>query len=271
MDRPNFFNSIPQQTVAQIVWELDLQSASNLARTSSLLAALCVQVHGPAVAPYHSTTGMLVTRPNPASASVSFASPTSSESSSDSESHGNTETDMTSSPEEEDWEFEITPDLIQRLSLLPDRAQGHTLPTLPTEMQLEIFSYLDQIDSCCLGLAHPNLYVVFRAIHGTKMPLNTRRIGPNRLESAWEVVGKQECKQCGIYRCELHQHIKSWMPKDLEYCAMKGNFGLQAKEGANATCYRGKPSKPKRCGRHPLRTTSVHQDDASFNLPTPGR
>ncbi|KUJ15643.1 uncharacterized protein LY89DRAFT_90477 [Mollisia scopiformis] len=175
---------------------------------------------------------------------------------------------MTSSPEEEDWEFEITADLIQRLALIPKRTQGPALPNLPTELQLEIFSYLDQIDSCCLGLASPNLYVVFRAIHGTKMPLNTRRIGPNRLESAWEVVGKQECQQCGIYRCELHQHIKTWMPKELEYCAMKQNFGLRAIDGAKEHCFRGKPSKPKRCGRHPLRTTSVHQDDASFSLPS---
>ncbi len=138
--RSDFFNLLPQQTVAKIVGDLDPQSASNLARTSSLLATLCVQIHGPAVAPYHSTARMLVTRPSPASASVSFASTTSSESSSDSESHGNTETDMTSSPEEEDREFEITPDLIRRLSLLPQRAQGHTLPTLPKEMKREIVS-----------------------------------------------------------------------------------------------------------------------------------
>lgn len=260
--------SMPPGLVAQIVGELDLQSALSLAQTCRLFANLCVQVHGLAVPPFHhAATGMSVTRPS--APTVSFASTTSSASASDSESHGGTETDMTSSPEEEDWEFEVTPDLIRRLSLLPQRRQGHTLPTLPTELQLEVFSYLDQIDSCCLGLAHPNLYVVFRAIHGTKMPLNTRRMGPNKLESAWEVVGKQECKQCGIYRCELHQHIQTWMPKELEYCAMKQNFGLRAKDGAKETCYRGKPSKPKRCGRHPLRTTSVHQDDSHFNLPTP--
>lgn len=49
---------------------------------------------------------------------------------------------------------------------------------------------------------------------------------------------------------------------------MKQNFGLMAKDGANDNCFRGKPSKPKRCGRHPLRTTSVHQDDASFAITT---
>jgi hypothetical protein len=54
------------------------------------------------------------------------------------------------------------------------------------------------------------------------------------------------------------------MPKELEYCAFKQNFGIPAGNNAHASCYRGKPSKPKRCGRHPLRTTSVHQDDATF-------
>lgn len=205
----------------------------------------------------------------PHTATVTFA-PISSTSSNnaDYDSLASTDTDMTSSPEEDEWEFHVTPEIIRRLSLLPTRESAPTLPLLPTELKLEIFSYLDLIDSTCLGLASPNLYVVHRAIHGTKIPLNTRRIGPNKLESAWEVVGKQECKQCGIYRCELHQHIRTWMPKDLEYCSMKGNFGLPAKENAfHQTCYRGKPSKPKRCGRHPLRTTSIHQDDASFSLP----
>ncbi len=210
-----------------------------------------------------------LTESAPHTATVTFA-PISSTSSNnaDYDSLASTDTDMPSSPEEDEWEFEVTPEIIRRLSLLPTREAAPSLPLLPTELKLEIFSYLDLIDSTCLGLTSRNLYVVHRAIHGTKIPLNTRRIGPNKLESAWEVVGKQECKQCGIYRCELHQHIKTWMPMELEYCSMKGNFGLPAKENAfHKTCYRGKPSKPKRCGRHPLRTTSVHQDDASFSLP----
>jgi hypothetical protein len=160
------------------------------------------------------------------------------------------------------WEFKITPDLVRRLSLLPQLTSGHTLENLPTELALQIFSYLDKIDSTCLGLSSPKIYPLYRAIHGVKMPLNTRRTGPNALESAWEVVGKQQCKQCGIYRCELYQHIKTWMQEGLEYCAFKRNFGLAAPDGSYETCYRGKPSKPKRCGRHPLRTTSMHQDDA---------
>jgi len=225
-------------------------------------------IHGPGnLAPYDDTD--LITGLTANMASVSFTSASSSRSShSDFDSLASTDTDMTSSPgEDEDWEFEVTPDMIRRLSALPRRNLGATLPTLPTELQLEIFSYLDQIDSCCLGLASPNLYVVYRAIHGTKMPLNTRRIGPNKLESAWELVGKQECKQCGIYRCELHTHIQSWMPKELEYCALKNNFGLRAPDGSKPSCIRAKPTKPHRCGRHPLRTTSVHQDDSHFSLP----
>jgi hypothetical protein len=205
----------------------------------------------------------LTPTPNMASMTLEDAS-SSSASGSDDDTHGTAHTGMTT-PEEDEWVFKVTPDLVRRLSLLPQPKTGSTLENLPTELLLEVFKHLDKIDSVCLGLASPEIYPVYRAIHGTKMPLNTRRIGPNSLESAWEVVGKQSCKQCGVFRCELHQHIKTWMPKELEYCAFKLNYGLAASENANATCYRGKPSKPKRCGRHPLRTTSVHQDDAVAN------
>lgn len=160
--------------------------------------------------------------------------------------------------------FEITPEIARRLSVLPQVREGPALDTLPTELHLEIFSYLDKIDSTCLGLASRNLYLVFRALHGTKMPLNTRRVGPNKLESAWKALGKQECSHCGTYRCELHRHIKTWMGPDVEYCAMKRNFGRIAPNGAPDDCHRGKPTKPKRCGRHPLRTTSVHESDPNY-------
>ncbi|RFU29680.1 hypothetical protein B7463_g6670, partial [Scytalidium lignicola] len=179
----------------------------------------------------------------------------------------NTDTDSgeeCSTPAPEFPSFEITPEIARRLSVIPEVREGPALHTLPTELHLEIFGYLDKIDSTCLGLTARNLYFVFRAIHGTKMPLNTRRIGPNKLESAWEVVGKQECKHCGMYRCELYRHIKTWMGDGVEYCAMKRNFGKIAPNGAPDDCYRGKPSKPKRCGRHPLRTTSVHESDPNY-------
>jgi hypothetical protein len=47
----------------------------------------------------------------------------------------------------------------------------------------------------------------------------------------------------------------------LEYCSMKQNFGSHAKKNAKDHCYRSKPSKPRRCGRHPVRTSTIHQDD----------
>jgi hypothetical protein len=262
---PRLTLSSPNCCVERVVEQLGAGSAASLARVSSRMRSICIRVYGPAVIGHLGDLLPSVTGLTNAMASTSFSSTSSSSSHhADYDSLASTDTDMTSSPEEEEWEFQLTPDLMRRLSLIPIRNHGNTLSTLPTELLLEIFSYLDKIDSCCLGLAAPNLYVVYRAIHGTKMPLNTRRVGPNSLEAAWEVVGKRECKQCGIYRCELHQHIKSWMPKELEYCAFKQNFGVPASNNAHATCYRGKPSKPKRCGRHPLRTTSVHQDDSAF-------
>ena len=162
---------------------------------------------------------------------------------------------------EPEWEFAITADMTRRLSLLPTQAERPSLPHLPTEIHLEIFSYLDKIDSCCLGLATSRTYDIYRSIYGTKLPLNTRRSGPNNLERAWEVVGKQMCSHCGIYRCELYKHIESWMPERLEYCSMLQNFGPRG-EGDREGCFRVKPSKPRRCGKHPVRTTSLHQDDA---------
>ncbi|PBP18608.1 F-box domain-containing protein [Diplocarpon rosae] len=245
----------------EVLCQLDATSASNAAMTCKRLAAGVRGLRRLGFIP--------VTGPSTGTATVSFALTSSASSkNADEESLANTDTDMPSTPEEDEWEFQVTPEIIRRLSLIPTRDTAPSLALLPNELKLEIFSYLDLIDSTCLGLTAPNLYVAHRAIHGTKIPLNTRRIGPNKLESAWEVVGKQECKQCGIYRCELHSHIKAWMPKELEYCSMKVNFGLPAGEHAvHQTCFRGKPSKPKRCGRHPSRTTSVHQDDASFALP----
>ncbi|TVY20366.1 hypothetical protein LARI1_G001052 [Lachnellula arida] len=202
-------------------------------------------------------------RPTVVTGHVTFASESYSSHSSDSDNEtlASTDTEISPSPEEEGWAFKQTPELITRLALLPQYKDSASLPNLPTELQLEIFGYLDKIDACCLGLSSARAYGIFRAIHGTKMPLNQRRSGPNPFEAAWEVVGKRECKQCGIYRCELHEHIKSWMPKELEYCSMKQNFGLPADTEAKPSCFRGKPSKPHRCGRHPLRTTSMHQDD----------
>ncbi|KAG0645868.1 hypothetical protein D0Z07_7759 [Hyphodiscus hymeniophilus] len=266
--RPYKLSTLDNLILVAIVQHLDFTSASALAQTNCRFREVCRQA-GLTQASYQGQTGAAITGPLADStsssnmASVTFQDVGSL--SSDDDSPGTAHTGITT-PDEAEWSFKITPDLVRRLSLLPQRNNASALEKLPAELHLEVFKYLDKIDACCLGLASPVFYPIFREIHGTKMPLNTRRIGPNSLESAWEVVGKQVCQQCGLYRCELHQHIKTWMPDGLEYCAFKQNFGLAASEHANTTCYRGKPSKPKRCGRHPLRTTSVHQDDALAGL-----
>ncbi|RDW91222.1 hypothetical protein BP5796_02387 [Coleophoma crateriformis] len=147
----------------------------------------------------------------------------------------------------------FTPELIEttrRYRKAENRAAtGPSLHALPTELHFEIFSYLDNIDATCLGVTCKNAYGVYQATHAN-VPLTQRRVGPNKLESAWSYLGKQQCTHCGLYRCELHTHLASWVPADVEYCALKGKFGPAAAPGARSTCYRGIPSKPHVCGRH---------------------
>lgn len=262
------FTRLDPFSLHHIIGYLDFQSLQAFSQTSRRLRYHSQHVLASMRRPT-SAFPLITGAATPATNSVSFASTTVSTPGSHAEqdhTHSDTES---STPEEEDWEFVMTPDIHRRLSLIPARNHDATLERLPVELQLMIFKELDKIDSCCLGLAHPNLYVVFRAIHKTKMPLTTRRVGPNLLESAWEVVGKQECKQCGVYRCELYSHIKSWMPLNLEYCSLKRNFGSLGRPGGPTACFRAKPSKPGRCGRHLTRTTTIHQDDAHFNLLMP--
>ncbi|KAL3424314.1 hypothetical protein PVAG01_03595 [Phlyctema vagabunda] len=148
----------------------------------------------------------------------------------------------------------FTPELIEttrRSRKAEDRAAtGPSLRALPTELHFEIFSYLDKIDATCLGVTCKNAYGVYQATHSV-VPLNQRRVGPNKLESAWKHLAKQACTHCGIYRCELHTHLADWMPENLEYCAMKAKFGPKAIAGSRGSCFRGVPSKPHVCGRHP--------------------
>ncbi|KAF7946774.1 hypothetical protein EAE96_009757 [Botrytis aclada] len=143
-----------------------------------------------------------------------------------------------------------------------------TLPTLPNELKLEIFSHLDPIDATCLALTSRHTYLIYRAIHGTALPLNTRRVGPNNLEYAFTKSTENMCTHCGKGRCELWMHIREFMetgPLQREYCGMKGNFGGKGREGVDG-CWRGKPSKPRRCGKHPERTTTVRVEDGGENL-----
>lgn len=143
--------------------------------------------------------------------------------------------------------FEMTTEVKARVAQLPDSKPAASLQGLPVELQVEIFGYLDQIDSVCLGLSNAGSYNVYRALHGIKMPLNTRRPVPVHLERVCEAGGKKKpCDHCGNFRCQLYEHIKSWMPKGLEYCQFSQKFGSCAEEGAKDSCYRGKPSKPNR-------------------------
>ncbi|KAJ8057970.1 hypothetical protein OCU04_013143 [Sclerotinia nivalis] len=212
--------------------------------------------------------------------------------------------------QESNWKFEVTPEITRRLSIVPSpeitrrlsivpismpshllqasqslsqamemeekeedikEEERITLPTLPNELKLEIFSHLDPIDATCLALTSRHTYLIYRAIHGTALPLNTRRVGPNNLEYAFTKSTEKMCRHCGKGRCELWMHIREFMekgPLDREYCGMKGNFGGKGREGRDGVdgCWRGKPSKPRRCGRHPERTTTVRVDDGGENL-----
>lgn len=131
------------------------------------------------------------------------------------------------------------------------------LLSMPTELHLLIFSHLDPIDSTCFGLSHPSFYPLHRVSYPKPISLSTRRRGPNLLESAWELVGlenhgHQSCRHCGPYRCQLHMHLDSWMPKDQEYCVVRERFGQVAK-GSGERCYRSCPPKPGVCGRHTVK------------------
>ena len=135
-----------------------------------------------------------------------------------------------------------------------------TFSNLPTELHLLIFSSLDAIDSTCLGLTSNRFYSSYRTLYPTRVPLNQRRRGPNKLESMWEVLGPTTaCRFCGIYRCELHMHIRECVPAMYEYCAVRQVFALRAKEGADEHCFRCCPPMPKRCGRHWLPKQEVEE------------
>lgn len=163
------------------------------------------------------------------------------------------------------------------------RCQDHTdgvfsnrrlaLLDLPTEIHLSVLDLLDRIDSTCLGLTNRYFYAIHRRRHGT-VPLSARRDGPNDLEWAWRLArrrlpaspksggqaGKNEetpdnphenqCRKCGTAMCELSRHLRAWMPRGLEYCAVSGKYGASASPGASSYCYKRSPRHPRRCGRH---------------------
>lgn len=150
------------------------------------------------------------------------------------------------------------------------------LEKLPSELHYAIFDHLDPIDATCLGLTNSHFYDVHRRMHGT-VPLSVRRSGPNELEWAWHLAGyprnnkvqaagseadkaaglvalrvrgKGLCRKCGVSRCELHKHIREWVPEKYEYCSVRDKFVPRPGEEAKTHCYMSNPSKQDRCGRH---------------------
>ena len=118
-----------------IVRLLDLVSASSLARTCTSFARSCVKIHGNNIfqVPPHQSQGanQQITRLISDMESTSFSS-ASSPASSDAEydtQEASTDTDLTN-PEEEEWEFQMTPDIKRRISLLPQHKTGASLPNL---------------------------------------------------------------------------------------------------------------------------------------------
>lgn len=127
-----------------------------------------------------------------------------------------------------------------------------SLTHLPTEILMEVFSHLDEIDATCLGLTSRSTYSIVVAIYGLKMSLAQHRAGPNSLERAWNPMGKQLCHHCGVYRCQLYRHIQEWINgqrSSLEYCSVAKKF-VRYTKGQRRSCFRSKPSRPGICGRH---------------------
>lgn len=157
---------------------------------------------------------------------------------------------------------------------------------LPPELHYALFDFLDPIDGACLGLAHSRLYSIHRRKNGS-VPLCSRYSGPNDLEWAWRgagslvrgqtcsssssslvpppsappgkgnedlgklrVKGQVYCRKCGIYRCELHRHLRHWMGTKREYCEIRKVYGPRADDAAKPYCFMSSPKNPHRCGRH---------------------
>ncbi|KAK4195939.1 hypothetical protein QBC40DRAFT_15007 [Triangularia verruculosa] len=162
------------------------------------------------------------------------------------------------------------------------------LMDLPAEIHYAVFDFLDPIDSTCFGLTNSHMYSIHRRLHGT-VRLSAHRAGPNELEWAWffagqhvlakpslmtteekdpgakeglnamekealkllRVRGQAYCRKCGVRRCQLQKHIKSWMGEGYEYCDITQKFGGKAEEGTTKKiCYRSSPSNSSWCGKH---------------------
>jgi len=138
--------------------------------------------------------------------------------------------------------------VVFNFSAINSEQSNSFLTNIPTELHFLIFSHLDPLDSTCLGLTNAHFYNIHNALNGT-VPISTHRRG-----RTWEFHGKQKCRHCGTPKCQLHMHLRDWMPEKYEYCAIREVYALKAKEGAKmGHCYRSNPLKPERCGRHPIK------------------
>jgi hypothetical protein len=156
-----------------------------------------------------------------------------------------TESPYEGSPYEESAGLNFTSVLALSFPSISSEPSNSLLTNIPTELHFLIFSHLDLLDSACLGLTNAHFYNLKKALHGT-IPISARRRG-----RAWE---KYECSYCGTHRCQLHVHLRDWMPEKYEYCAIRQVYGLKAQEGAKKSyCYRSNPLKPESCGRHPVK------------------
>ena len=159
-----------------------------------------------------------------------------------------TESPYEGSPYEKSAGFNFTPILPLDLTQISLEPSNSLLTNIPTELHLLIFSHLDPLDSACLGLTNAHFYNLQKALHGT-IPLSAHRKG-----RASDFHGKQDCCHCGVHMCQLHMHLRDWMPEKYEYCAIRQIYGLKARKGAKKDfCYRSNPLKPGRCGRHPVK------------------
>jgi hypothetical protein len=75
--------------------------------------------------------------------------------------------------------------------------QSPTLQSLPTEVHLEIFSYLRDANSACLGVTCRQFYAIHWGLHG-KVSLEAKTFNQGRYFA-------------------LHAGLKSWMGPELEY------------------------------------------------------
>lgn len=151
---------------------------------------------------------------------------------------------------------------------------------LPPELHYAIFDFLEPLDSTAFALTSKHFYIIHRQIHG-KVPLATRRSGPNDMEWVWRNAGpfifgrtggvaikhnalaelsprgQVYCRKCRTARCELRNHIRDFFPADTEYCEITQKYGALAQPGAKPVCCRSSPKHPHRCGRHTRQQRAV--------------